>query len=77
VLAHTHELGVLSDSQVHELSQRIEARECCVRAGGVVAMRPLIIHGSSKSRGIRPRRVLHIEYAASLEVASGMRLHAA
>jgi hypothetical protein len=37
-------------------------------------MRPLLIHASSKSRNDAPRRVLHIEYAASLEVASGLEL---
>lgn len=77
VLPGTHRLGVLTDAQVHEYSRRIESRACCVPAGGVVAMRPLIIHASSKSSSPQPRRVLHLEYAASLEVASGMRLHAA
>jgi ectoine hydroxylase-related dioxygenase (phytanoyl-CoA dioxygenase family) len=77
VLPGTHDLGVLTDAQVHEYARCIEPRVCCVRAGGVVAMRPLIIHASSKSRHSNPRRVLHIEYAASLEVAPGMRLHAA
>jgi ectoine hydroxylase-related dioxygenase (phytanoyl-CoA dioxygenase family) len=77
VLPGTHESGVLTDAQVREHSQRIESRECCVRTGGVVAMRPLLIHASSKSTGARPRRVLHVEYAASLEVAPGMRLHVA
>ena len=33
--------------------------------GGVVAMRPLTLHASSKSIDGRPRRVLDIEYAAS------------
>ena len=77
VLPRTHELGVLTDMQVQEQARRGTPRECCVRAGGVVAMRPLIIHASSKSTAARPRRVLHIEYAASLEVAPGMRLRAA
>jgi hypothetical protein len=37
-------------------------------------MRPLIVHASSKSRGPVPRRVLHIEYAASAEIADGLEL---
>jgi len=28
-------------------------------------MRPLLVHASSKSQAAAPRRVLHIEYAAS------------
>jgi hypothetical protein len=34
----------------------------------------LLVHASSKSRSVRPRRVLHIEYAAKIEIATGMRL---
>ena len=77
VLPGTQDFGVLTDAQVHEHSRRIESRECCVRAGGVVAMRPLIIHASSKSVAAQPRRVLHFEYAASLEITPGMQLRAA
>ena len=42
--------------------------------GGVVAMRPLVIHASSKSRSQAQRRVLHIEYAAVKEFPGGLRL---
>jgi hypothetical protein len=37
-------------------------------------MRPLLIHASSKARNNEPRRVLHIEYADSLDLAPGIRL---
>jgi ectoine hydroxylase-related dioxygenase (phytanoyl-CoA dioxygenase family) len=77
VLPGSHEFGVLTDAEVHAHAQRIEPRECCVAAGGVVAMRPLLIHASSKSGNLRPRRVLHVEYAASLDIAPGIRLRAA
>jgi hypothetical protein len=40
-------------------------------------MRPLIIHASSKSANHAPRRVLHIEYCASIELEHGLRLRAA
>jgi hypothetical protein len=40
-------------------------------------MRPLIVHASSKSQSEMSRRVLHIEYAASLVVADGLELEAA
>ena len=77
VLPGTHELGVLSDAQVLELARRVEAVTCTANAGGVVAMRPLIIHASSKSIGDTPRRVLHIEYVASLEQEGGLKLQRA
>lgn len=77
VLPGSHELGVLTDAQVLEHSRHVVPRHCCLQAGGVIAMRPLIIHASSKCTGSRPRRVLHIEYAASMEIVPGMRLRAA
>jgi hypothetical protein len=45
-----------------------------VGIGGVLAMHPLLIHASSKARDSRPRRVLHIEYAATLDLAPGIRV---
>jgi hypothetical protein len=45
-----------------------------VPQGGVLAMRPLLIHSSSKARTPDPRRVLHIEYAESLDLAPGILL---
>ncbi|HWZ79653.1 MAG TPA: phytanoyl-CoA dioxygenase family protein [Candidatus Sulfotelmatobacter sp.] len=74
VLPGTHELGVLSDDQIHDLSERITPIECVVAKGGVVAMRPLVVHASSKSQVEIPRRVLHIEYAASESIAAPLRL---
>ena len=65
VLSATHGLGVLSDEQLHELSTKIEPVDCLTAQGGVLAMRPLIVHASSKSQSARPRRVLHIEYSAA------------
>ncbi len=40
----------------------------------VIAMRPLLIPSSSKARSQKSRRVLHIEYADSLDFGAGMRL---
>lgn len=74
VLPGTHSFGVLDDATIHELSATIPAAECLVSAGGVLAMRPLIIHSSSKSQSQTPRRVLHIEYAASRAVGDGLEL---
>jgi hypothetical protein len=74
VLPATHTLGVLSDDALHELSLRTTPVDCLVPKGGVVAMRPLLVHSSSKSRADVPRRVLHIEYAASADVAKPLDL---
>ena len=74
VLPGTHVLGVLTDDEIHELSTRVAPVECLVPIGGVLAMRPLIVHASSKSQSNAPRRVLHIEYAACGRLAEGLEL---
>jgi ectoine hydroxylase-related dioxygenase (phytanoyl-CoA dioxygenase family) len=73
VLPGTHTLGVLSDDSIHELSTRTPPVNCVVPKGGVVAMRPLLIHASSKSHSDTPRRVLHIEFAASDSIAKPLQ----
>ncbi len=74
VLPGTHTLGVLTDDALHKLSTEIAPRDCLVPRGGILVMRPLIVHASSKSRSASPRRVLHIEYAASQKIADGLEL---
>jgi hypothetical protein len=74
ILPGTHTLGVLSDDAIHEIAQRIDPVDCIVGKGGIVAMRPLAIHASSKSRTERPRRVLHIEYATSDSITAPLEL---
>jgi ectoine hydroxylase-related dioxygenase (phytanoyl-CoA dioxygenase family) len=74
VLPATHTLGVLSDKQLHDLSTKLTPVDCLVPRGGVIAMRPLAIHASSKSQSERRRRVLHIEYAATPVLDNGLEL---
>jgi len=74
VLPGTHTLGVLTDDHIHELSEKIAEVECLAPRGGVLAMRPLIVHASSKSQTEAPRRVLHLEYATSDSLSDGFKL---
>ncbi len=75
VLPQTHTLGVLSDNAIHDLAQRIPAVDCHVAAGGVLLMKPLLVHSSSKAKSdTAHRRVLHIEYAACLSFVDGLEL---
>lgn len=74
VLPGTHRRGVMSDDDVHEVSAQAESVDCIVPKGGVLIMRPLLIHASSKSRSETPRRVLHVEYAASDLIAKPLHL---
>jgi hypothetical protein len=74
VLPATHARGVLDRPAIQELANTITPVVCMTNAGGVVAMRPLTVHASSKARVDRPRRVVHIEYAATIHVDSDIEL---
>jgi ectoine hydroxylase-related dioxygenase (phytanoyl-CoA dioxygenase family) len=74
VLPNTHRGGVLTDDEIRELATNITSFDCVTGSGGVVAMRPLTIHASSKSIDNLPRRVLHIEYTATVTLAPGVEL---
>jgi ectoine hydroxylase-related dioxygenase (phytanoyl-CoA dioxygenase family) len=74
VLPGTHGLGVLNDHDVARFAGERSEVECVVEKGGVLAMRPLIIHASSKSQSHQPRRVLHIEYSSRRSFGEGLRL---
>ena len=74
VLPGTHHRGVLTDEEVRQLASEMSPVDCLASRGGVLAMRPLLIHASSKSRVDAPRRVLHIEYADSVDTGDGLEL---
>ena len=73
-LPETHNLGVIEAQSIHKFAEEIASVECLVDQGGVLAMRPLLVHASSKSTGTAPRRVLHIEYASSPTLPDGFEL---
>jgi ectoine hydroxylase-related dioxygenase (phytanoyl-CoA dioxygenase family) len=77
VIPESHRFGVLSDTQVGEIAHATSAMNCLVAKGGVLAMRPLLIHSSLRVTGSGFRRVLHIEYAPDIEVMPGIFLAAA
>jgi ectoine hydroxylase-related dioxygenase (phytanoyl-CoA dioxygenase family) len=74
VIPGSHKAGVLSGKEILRATNSIPSQTCVVGPGGVLAMRPLLVHSSTKSRDSRPRRVLHIEYASDLQVGNSMRL---
>ena len=57
VIAGSHDQSVEPD--------RSQATVCELSAGGVLAMRPLLMHASSSATTPRQRRVIHIEFAAN------------
>jgi ectoine hydroxylase-related dioxygenase (phytanoyl-CoA dioxygenase family) len=74
VLPRSHKRGVITDDEIERLMPETTPIECVVQKGGVLAMRPLLVHSSSKSHDESPRRVLHTEYAASICPAKGLEL---
>jgi ectoine hydroxylase-related dioxygenase (phytanoyl-CoA dioxygenase family) len=72
VLPHSHH-DRLVVSPDHQESEN-DSVKCLVEKGGVIAMSPLTLHASSKCSSNDPRRVLHIEYAPTLEIDRGVSL---
>ena len=64
----------MSNTWLYHDSDFREVQHGLVPQGGVLAMRPLLIHSSSKGRTEGLRRVLHIEYAESLMLDEHIRL---
>lgn len=64
VLPGSHRGGWL-DEQIDDWKRTAPEVVCTVPAGGVVVMRPLLLHASSAAGTPSHRRVLHIEYAAA------------
>src|SRR6185437_5608042 len=59
VVPGSHRFGSLASPQALDLRSSRSELLCAVRAGGVLLMRPLLLHASSKSTTEAPRRVLH------------------
>ncbi|MCC3861653.1 phytanoyl-CoA dioxygenase family protein [Pseudemcibacter aquimaris] len=62
VIKGSHNQGILATAEVVEIAKTSEQSYCEVSAGDCIAMRPLIIHASSKSLKPKNRRVIHLEY---------------
>ena len=76
VIAGSHH-KLLTDAEVEGATATAAATACLSGRGGVIAMRPLIVHASSKIVNDLPRRVLHIEYTPKLELREGVLLKTA
>lgn len=71
VLPGSHRHGWVEDD-LAKWKRNVQEVVCAVPLGGVVAMRPLILHASSKAITPVNRRVIHIEYA-NKELPNGLR----
>lgn len=64
VLPQSHKTGVLSPTANAQYQQDHIAVECQVQAGGVLFMKPLLLHASSRNRSNQHRKVLHLEFSS-------------
>jgi len=62
VVPGSHRHGRLGDEVQSALRTEAGEVECVVGRGGVIAMKPLLLHASAKSTSSKPRRVLHFVY---------------
>lgn len=63
VLSGTHRRGRLTADEIATARTVASERICEVPRGGVLVMRPLLLHASSPAAAPRHRRVLHLEFA--------------
>jgi ectoine hydroxylase-related dioxygenase (phytanoyl-CoA dioxygenase family) len=70
VIPGSHRNGWL-DGQFDHWKAEVAEVVCEVPRGGVLAMRPLLLHASSPAANPRHRRVVHLEYAAD-ELTGGL-----
>jgi hypothetical protein len=64
VLPGSHARGRLDAGAIRAWLDRVAPVTCLVPRGGVLVMRPLILHASSPAIDPRHRRVVHLEYAS-------------
>jgi len=63
VIPQSHTLGLLTQEQIREITQKEAFEYCEVKEGDVLLMRPHILHASSKCGMPTHRRIVHIEYS--------------
>jgi hypothetical protein len=72
VIPRSHLDGRLTAGQIQAIVNSTSPVLCTVGRGGVLSMRPLLLHASSVASVATHRRVIHLEFAAS-ELWGGLR----
>lgn len=65
VIPGSHLGGKLGAEATQDWLEREPAISCLVPRGGIVMMRPLVLHASSAATEPKRRRVIHLEYAGT------------
>jgi ectoine hydroxylase-related dioxygenase (phytanoyl-CoA dioxygenase family) len=74
VIPGSHAVGRISAGDVSDWRARRDPVFCTTQRGGVLLMRPLILHASSPATVPSHRRVVHLEFAAD-ELPAGLEWH--
>lgn len=72
VFLGSHQHGKLDSTEIEKWKQRSSPVTCNVAKGGVLVMKPLLLHSSSPATSPSHRRVVHIEYTAE-KLPGGLR----
>ena len=65
VIPGSHRLGRLADAEIEAAIRHAAPIDCLLAAGGVLLMRPLLLHSSAPAAAPAHRRVLHVEFAGA------------
>jgi ectoine hydroxylase-related dioxygenase (phytanoyl-CoA dioxygenase family) len=76
VVPGSHRRGRLTSAQVQTVREESGEIACPVPKGGVLVMRPLLLHASSKAQVSAPRRVLHFVFGPPV-LSLGLSWHTA
>jgi ectoine hydroxylase-related dioxygenase (phytanoyl-CoA dioxygenase family) len=76
VIPGTHRAGIMDARAIEFARDEHDAVSCVVPAGGLLLMRPLLLHASSAASNPRHRRVIHLEWAAG-SLPHGLEWHRA
>lgn len=74
VIPGSHRSGRLRSGQIARWREAVPQVACTSSRGGVLFMRPLLLHASSPATVPRHRRVVHLEFAAE-ELPHGLQWH--
>lgn len=72
VIPRSHLQGRIPENDISTIRQASVEHVCTVGIGGILLMRPLLLHASSPSLVPEHRRVIHIDFA-SVQLPSGLR----
>ncbi len=65
IICGSHRHGRIAEASIAGLRENSVETVCEVGAGGVLLMRPLLLHASSPSRVPAHRRVIHLDFAST------------